>query len=155
MKKRKKVNHLRFYGAKYVAPSVLTAPSECFRPLLIILRKSREEGKLYGTISTKEAITFTLLYPRSVKQGCNMVDGCLANCVRSRYGSKSSLYCWYPREGSLCCFLVLDLEVSKCIGVLRDGDDSQEFFQVLLLEVLLGQVLEVSLGEGDLGLDND
>ena len=62
---------------------------------------------------------------------------------------------WYPRECSLCCFLVLDLEVSKGIDVLGDGDDSQEFFKVLLLEVLLGQVLELSLGEGDLSLDND
>jgi len=49
----------------------------------------------------------------------------------------------------------LDLEVSKGIGVLRNGDDSQEFLQVLLLEVLFGQVLKVSLGEGDLGLDNE
>ena len=49
----------------------------------------------------------------------------------------------------------MDLEVSKGIDVLGDGDDSQEFFKVLLLEVLLGQVLEVSLGEGDLSLDND
>ena len=76
-------------------------------------------------------------------------------CEKQVRRLKSSLYCWYPREVSLCCFFVLDLEVSKGIGVLRNGNDSQEFLQVLLLEVLLGQVLKVSLGEGDLGLNNE
>ena len=92
----------------------------------------------------------------AVNQGCNMVDGSLVKMgAKKQVRLKSSLYCWYPREVSLCCFLVLDLEVSKGVGVLRNGDDSQEFLQVLLLEVLLGQVLKVSLGEGDLSLDND
>ena len=78
-----------------------------------------------------------------------------ANECEKQVRLKSSLYSWYPRDGSLCCFLVLDLEVSKGVGILRSGNDSQELFQVLLLKVLLGQVLKVSLGEGDLGLNND
>ena len=60
-----------------------------------------------------------------------------------------------PQRLSLCCFLVLDLEVSQLVGVLVSGDHSQELLQVLLLKVLLGQVLEVSLGEWDLALNGD
>ena len=77
--------------------------------------------------------------------------------ARSRYdGSNQVCIVGTPEKfHSAASSFVLDLEVSKGIGVLRNGDDSQEFLQVLLLEVLLGQVLKVSLGEGDLGLDNE
>ena len=60
-----------------------------------------------------------------------------------------------PQRSSLCCFLVLDLEVSELVGVLLSGNDSEELLEVLLLKVLLGQVLKVSLGEWDLGLDDN
>jgi hypothetical protein len=48
-----------------------------------------------------------------------------------------------------------DLEVSQLVGVLAGRDDVQEITQLLLLEVLLGQVLQVSLGKGKLSLDVD
>ena len=44
----------------------------------------------------------------------------------------------------------MDLEVSELVGVLGGGNDSQEFLQVLLLQVLLGEVLDVALGEGNI-----
>lgn len=40
-----------------------------------------------------------------------------------------------------------DLEVSQFVGVLGTGNDVQEITKLLLLQVLLGQVLQVSLGE--------
>ena len=51
--------------------------------------------------------------------------------------------------------VVVDVEELKLVLVLAGGDDSQVLTEVLLLEVLLGQVLEVSLGEGDLSLDDE
>tara|TARA_B110000305_G_C19090650_1_gene470601 strand:+ start:282 stop:584 length:303 start_codon:yes stop_codon:yes gene_type:complete len=49
----------------------------------------------------------------------------------------------------------LDFEISESIGVLSGGDNSQELLQVLLLEVFLGQILQVSLGEWDFRFDNN
>jgi hypothetical protein len=51
--------------------------------------------------------------------------------------------------------LLLDVEVLDLVGGLVDGDDVQELAETVPLEVLLGEVLEVSLGEGDVGLDGD
>ena len=51
--------------------------------------------------------------------------------------------------------VILNVEVSKLVVVLASGNDSQVLLEVLLLKVLLGQVLKVSLGEGNAGLDND
>ena len=51
--------------------------------------------------------------------------------------------------------ITLDIEVSELILVLIRGHNSQVFFEVLLLKVLLGQILEVSLAEWNGGLEND
>ena len=51
--------------------------------------------------------------------------------------------------------VIVDVEELKLVLVLVGGDDTEILAKVLLLEVLLGQVLEVSLGEGDLGLNDD
>jgi hypothetical protein len=48
-----------------------------------------------------------------------------------------------------------DLEVAELVGVLRRGDDVKEITELLLLQVLLGEVLEVSLRERKLGGDAD
>merc|ERR1712110_953957 len=48
----------------------------------------------------------------------------------------------------LLVVLVVDLEVAELVGVLGGGDDAQPVPQVVLLEVLLGEVLEVPLGKG-------
>ena len=50
-------------------------------------------------------------------------------------------------EKSLCSFLVLDVEIFKLICILLCWNHSQEFFQVLLLKILFGQVLKISLGK--------
>ncbi len=51
--------------------------------------------------------------------------------------------------------VIVDVEELELVLVLVGGDDTEILAKVLLLEVLLGQVLEVSLGEGDLGLNDD
>ena len=52
-------------------------------------------------------------------------------------------------------FIALNVEVSEFVLVLVGGNHSQVLLQVLLLKVLLGQVLQVSLTEGDGGLEGD
>ena len=47
--------------------------------------------------------------------------------------------------------LVVDLEVSELIAVLGVGHNTEPVPEVVLLQVLLGEVLEISLGEGDIG----
>lgn len=47
--------------------------------------------------------------------------------------------------------VVDDGEVSQFVGVLVAGDHMQVVAKLLLLQVLLSEVLEVSLGEGSLG----
>ncbi len=49
----------------------------------------------------------------------------------------------------LLVLLVVDLEVSQLVGVLRSGDDAEPIAQVVLLQVLFREVLEIALGEGD------
>jgi len=49
----------------------------------------------------------------------------------------------------------LDVEVSELIRVLVGGGDVEIVSEILLLEVLLCEVLKVSLGEGDLGVNGD
>lgn len=48
-----------------------------------------------------------------------------------------------------------DLEISELVSALGGGNNVQEISQLLLLQILLGQILQVSLGEGSLGVDND
>ncbi len=56
----------------------------------------------------------------------------------------------YNVTSNLLLFLSIvttDLEVSQLIGVLVGGNDVQEITKLLLLQVLLGEVLQVSLRE--------
>jgi len=43
--------------------------------------------------------------------------------------------------------------IAQLVGAL--GDDADEIAQVVFLQILLGEVLDVLLGEGQLGLDDD
>jgi hypothetical protein len=45
--------------------------------------------------------------------------------------------------------LVVDLEVPQLIDVFSGGHHSQPIPQIILLEVLFGQILQISLREGD------
>lgn len=56
---------------------------------------------------------------------------------------------------SFVSLVLLDIEVSKLVRVLVRRGDVEIVSQVLLLEVLLGQVLKVSLGEGDVRVNGD
>ena len=47
--------------------------------------------------------------------------------------------------------LIVDLEVSELVAVLGAGHHTKPVPQVVLLQILLGEVLQVSLGEGDVG----
>ncbi len=49
----------------------------------------------------------------------------------------------------LCLFVVLDVEISQLIVGLVAGHHSKVLFQLLLLEVLFGEVLQISLREGN------
>ena len=51
--------------------------------------------------------------------------------------------------------VAVDGEVPHLVGRLVRGDDVQVVAQLLLLQVLLREVLEVALGEGQLGRDDD
>ena len=51
--------------------------------------------------------------------------------------------------------VVVDVEELKLVVVLACGDDSQVLAKVLLLEVLLGQVLEITLRHWDVGVNDD
>jgi len=51
--------------------------------------------------------------------------------------------------------VVLEVEVAQVVAVLGLGDHADVVAEQLLLEELLGQVLEVALGEGDLGGHGD
>ena len=50
--------------------------------------------------------------------------------------------------------VVVDGEELEFVDVLVCGDDSQVLTELLFLKVLLGQILEVSLGEGNLALND-
>lgn len=45
--------------------------------------------------------------------------------------------------------IIVDLEVPELVGVLGVGNDAEPVPEVVLLQVLLGQVLEVPLAEWD------
>ena len=49
--------------------------------------------------------------------------------------------------------LLLDVEVFDLIGILVGGDDIEELSEAVLLEVFLGEILKVTLGEVSLSLD--
>merc|ERR1719158_165505 len=51
----------------------------------------------------------------------------------------------------LLIILVVDLEVSELVAVLGGSNHAEPVPQIVLLQVLLGQVLEVPLGEGSGG----
>ena len=47
------------------------------------------------------------------------------------------------------------VEVTELVGVLSVGDNSKEITELLLLQVLLGQVLEVALRHRNVRVNND
>jgi hypothetical protein len=51
--------------------------------------------------------------------------------------------------------LLLDVKVFNLIGGLVGGDNVQELSKAVLFEIFFGEVLKVSLGEVDVGLDSD
>merc|ERR1719325_437514 len=55
----------------------------------------------------------------------------------------------------LLIVVVVDLEVSQLVAVLGVGNHTQPVPQVVLLQVLLGEVLQVALGEGGGGGDGN
>merc|ERR1712168_1762881 len=54
----------------------------------------------------------------------------------------------------LFLFLVVDLEVAELVGVLGGCHDAEPIAQVVLLQVLFGEILKVTLGESDIGGNN-
>lgn len=50
---------------------------------------------------------------------------------------------------------ILNVEEANLVGRLAGGDDLEPITELLLLEELLDEILEVTLGEGSLGLDGD
>merc|ERR1711899_5571 len=55
----------------------------------------------------------------------------------------------------LLIVVVVDLEVSQLVAEISDGIHTKPVPQVVLLQVLLGEVLKVALGEGGGGGDGD
>merc|ERR1712045_731729 len=55
----------------------------------------------------------------------------------------------------LLIVVVVDLEVSQLVAVLGVGNHTQPVPQVVFLQVLLGEVLKVALGEGGGGGDSN
>merc|ERR1719385_223472 len=55
----------------------------------------------------------------------------------------------------LLIVVVVDLEVSQLVAVLGVGNHTQPVPQVVFLQVLLGEVLKVALGEGGGGGDGN
>merc|ERR1719228_286224 len=55
----------------------------------------------------------------------------------------------------LLIVVVIDLEVSQLVAVLGVGNHTQPVPQVVFLQVLLGEVLKVALGEGGSGGDSN
>ena len=70
-------------------------------------------------------------------------------------GERTNLGRGVAAAHSLGCLIILDVEVSEFILVLSSSDHAQVLLEILLLEVLLGQVLEVPLAEGNAGLNDD
>lgn len=55
----------------------------------------------------------------------------------------------------LSLLVVRDVEELDLVALLGGGDDAEPVTQLLLAQVLLGQVLEVALREGNVGVDPD
>lgn len=49
--------------------------------------------------------------------------------------------------------VVRDVEELDLVTLLGGGDDTEPVTELLLAQVLLGKVLEVALGEGNVGVD--
>jgi hypothetical protein len=60
-----------------------------------------------------------------------------------------------PAHLLVSLLLVADVEVAQVVGDLGVSDDANEVAQLVLLEELLGQVLQVALGELVLGHNGD
>jgi len=55
----------------------------------------------------------------------------------------------------LVCALLLNVEVFDLVRALVGGNDIEELTKGVLLQVFLGEVFQVSLGEADVSLDSD
>merc|ERR1711865_1246776 len=64
------------------------------------------------------------------------------------------------RDRGVCSLLlvlviVVDLEITELVGVLAGGNNSKVLTHLLLLQVLLGEVLEIALAEVNGGIDDE
>jgi hypothetical protein len=59
------------------------------------------------------------------------------------------------RNYLLGLFLVGHIEVTELVAVLLVGNYAEEITQLLLLQVLLGQILEITLGHGNMSLNDN
>jgi len=80
---------------------------------------------------------------------------CLVICLRLKsmmtpYRDRISL-----RFVFLFLVILVDLEVAELVRLFVGGDHAEPVTKVVLLQVLLGQVLQVPLGESDLGREGD
>ena len=57
--------------------------------------------------------------------------------------------------GLLLFFILIDVEVAELVGGWVDRHNAQPVTKLFLLEVLLGQVLDVSLGHSNIGVNNN
>jgi hypothetical protein len=57
------------------------------------------------------------------------------------------------RRQSLSTFTLSDIEILQLVSVLSCGDNTQEITELLLSQILLGQIFQVSLGEWKLSSD--
>lgn len=68
---------------------------------------------------------------------------------------QQSLQARHLSELILLSFILVNLEVLERVGILGGGNNTEEILKRVLLQVLLCKVLEVPLGEGDLGGEDD
>jgi hypothetical protein len=59
------------------------------------------------------------------------------------------------RNYLLGLFLVGHIEVTELVAVLLVGNYAEEITQLLLLQVFLGQILEITLGHGNMSLNDN
>ena len=77
--------------------------------------------------------------------------------LKTRYSkaSRLGLVVYGYRNYLLSLLFLGHVEVAELVRILSVSDNSKEITKLLLLQVLLGQVLQVALGHGDVGVDNN
>ena len=91
-----------------------------------------------------------------------MMSSVVTNLIN---GQTTNVYIWNKFLNQIkfkfdLCFgiffcVVTKLDVLDGVGIFVGGDESQVIEDIVLLEVLLGQILKVTLLEIDLGCDSD